>query len=111
MAAQIRPFVALLIQSGDLQAAGIASAYGSRAGAVGPQCLKLRLHSAARRALAGSARVSVEGAGTGEHHMPALPSKGKSRDLSFAASIPVSAYGVVKRLELVGLGKREDARG
>ena len=28
----------------DLQAAGIASAYGSRAGAVGPQCLKLRLH-------------------------------------------------------------------
>ena len=40
--------------------------------------------SAARRALAGSARVSVEGAGTGEHHMPALPSKGKSRDLSVA---------------------------
>ena len=30
--------------------------------------------------------------------MPALPSKGKSRDLSFAALIPVSAYGVVKRL-------------
>ena len=53
---------------------------------------------AARRALAGSARVSVEGAGTGEHHMPALPSKGKSRDLSVAALIPVSAYGVVKRL-------------
>ena len=44
LAAQIRPFVALLIQSSDLQAAGIASAYGSRAGAVGPQCLKLRLH-------------------------------------------------------------------
>ncbi len=32
------------VRSGDLQAAGIASAYGSRAGAVGPQCLKLRLH-------------------------------------------------------------------
>ena len=30
--------------------------------------------------------------------MPALPSKGKSRDLSFAALMPVSAYGVVKRL-------------
>ena len=30
--------------------------------------------------------------------MPALPSKGKSRDLSFAALIPVSAGGVVKRL-------------
>ena len=30
--------------------------------------------------------------------MPALPSKGKSRDLSVAALIPVSAYGVVKRL-------------
>jgi len=30
--------------------------------------------------------------------MPALPSKGKSRDLSFAALIPVSADGVVKRL-------------
>ena len=28
--------------------------------------------------------MSVEGAGTGEHHMPALPSKGKSRDLSVA---------------------------
>ena len=49
-------------------------------------------------ALAGSARVSVEGAGTGGHHMPALPSKGKSRDLSVAALIPVSAYGVIKRL-------------
>ena len=57
-----------------------------------------RAGPAARRALAGSARVSVEGAGTGEHHMPALPSKGKSRDLSVAALIPVSAYGVVKRL-------------
>ena len=57
-----------------------------------------RAASAARRALAGYGRVSVEGAGTGEHHMPALPSKGESRDLSFAASIPVSAYGVVKRL-------------
>ena len=57
-----------------------------------------RAAPAARRALAGPARVSVEGAGTGEHHMPALPSKGKSRDLSFAALIPVSAYGVVKRL-------------
>ena len=57
-----------------------------------------RAAPAARRALAGSARVSVEGAGTGEHHMPALPSKGKSRDLSVAALIPVSAYGVVKRL-------------
>ena len=31
--------------------------------------------------------------------MPALPSKGKSRDLSVAALIPVSADGVVKRLE------------
>ena len=51
LAAQIRPFVALLIQSGDLQAAGIASAYGSRAGAVGPQCLKLRLHLVACRAV------------------------------------------------------------
>ena len=30
--------------------------------------------------------------------MPALPSKGKSRDLSVATLIPVSAYGVVKRL-------------
>ena len=57
-----------------------------------------RAGPAARRALAGSARVSVEGAGTGEHHMPALPSKGKSRDLSVAALIPVSADGVVKRL-------------
>ena len=57
-----------------------------------------RAASAARRALAGSARVSVEGAGTGEHHMPALPSEGKSRDLSFAALIPGSPYGVVKRL-------------
>ena len=45
-----------------------------------------------------AARVSVEGAGTGEHHMPALPSEGKSRDLSFAALIPGSPYGVVKRL-------------
>ena len=44
-----------------------------------------RAASAARRALAGSARVSVEGAGTGEHHMPALPSKGKSRDAPLPA--------------------------
>ena len=50
-----------------------------------------RAASAARRALAGSARVSVEGAGTGEHHMPALPSKGKSRDLSVATLIPSQA--------------------
>ena len=60
----------------------------------------VRLAEAVRLASRGndSENVSVEGAGTGEHHMPALPSKGKSRDLSFAASIPVSAYGVVKRL-------------
>ena len=66
----------------------------NRPGHQAPRCS----HSKLRRALAGSARVSVEGAGTGEHHMPALPSKGKSRDLSFAALIPVSAGGIVKRL-------------
>ena len=31
--------------------------------------------------------LRVGGAGTGEHHMPALPSKGESRDLSVAALI------------------------
>ena len=54
--------------------------------------------SAARRAPAGPGRVSLGGAGTGEHHMPALPSVGKSRDLSVAASIPTGTCDVVQRL-------------
>ena len=85
--------MALLIQSGDLQAAGIASAYGSRAGAVGPQCLKLRLHLVACRAIqrperrTGAMQRSCESSLRTIFRSGRLPSEGAENTRAFLAAL------------------------